>query len=80
MELAYLLQREAGSADIPQGTVPSIVDVLLAEIEARGLTEEGLCTHARTLCPAIAERTADRIAGQKSVNDRIKDLFNSGTS
>ncbi|KZV85841.1 hypothetical protein EXIGLDRAFT_841188 [Exidia glandulosa HHB12029] len=62
VELAFLLERETGSADFPPGTVPSIVSMLLAEIESRGLSEEGLY----------------RIAGQKSVNDRIKELFNSG--
>ncbi|EJD46910.1 hypothetical protein AURDEDRAFT_123741 [Auricularia subglabra TFB-10046 SS5] len=62
VELNFLLERENGSAELAPGTVPNIVSMLLGEIEARGLTEEGLY----------------RVAGQRSVNDRIKELFNSG--
>lgn len=62
VELQFLLEREVGSAEIPPGTIPNVLSILLTEIEARGLEEEGLY----------------RIAGQKSVNERIKDIFNSG--
>ncbi|KAH7098312.1 hypothetical protein BKA62DRAFT_642445 [Auriculariales sp. MPI-PUGE-AT-0066] len=62
VELQFLLERETGSTDVPPGTIPQIITLLLEAIEARGLEEEGIY----------------RIAGVKSTNDAIKQTFNSG--
>lgn len=43
VELSYLIERETGSPDPPAGAVPQILNMLLEEIETRGLTEEGIC-------------------------------------
>jgi len=44
VELEFLLRREAKSDDIPQGTVPIIIEQCLCEVESRGLSEVGICT------------------------------------
>ncbi|KAJ7082182.1 hypothetical protein B0H15DRAFT_952568 [Mycena belliarum] len=43
-DLNFLLRREMGTDDIPPGTIPSLIERCLAEIEARGLTEVGIST------------------------------------
>jgi hypothetical protein len=43
VELEFLLQREAGGSAIPPGTIPSFLEKCLLEVEARGLTEVGIC-------------------------------------
>jgi len=43
VDLEFLLQREAGGSAIPLGTIPSIIEKCLLEVEARGLTEVGIC-------------------------------------
>ena len=43
VDLEFLLQREAGGSVIPPGTIPSFVEKSLLEVEARGLTEVGIC-------------------------------------
>lgn len=44
IDLDELLRREAGGEDVAPGSVPSIIDQCISEIEARGLTEVGICT------------------------------------
>jgi hypothetical protein len=43
VELEFLLQRESGGSAIPPGTIPSFLEKCLLEVEARGLTEVGIC-------------------------------------
>jgi len=43
VELEFLLRREADSEEITPGTIPMIIEKFLSEIEARGLTEVGIC-------------------------------------
>jgi len=43
VELEFLLRREAGSTDIPQGSVPRVIEECLSEVERRGLNEVGIC-------------------------------------
>jgi hypothetical protein len=43
VELEFLLQRECGSHDVPPGTIPSLIERCLFEIESRGLREVGIC-------------------------------------
>ncbi|KAJ6626628.1 hypothetical protein B0H10DRAFT_1997916 [Mycena sp. CBHHK59/15] len=65
VDLAFLLKRETGTDDmscVPAGTIPSILDRCLREIETRGLTEVGIY----------------RLAGATSVINALKDAFNRG--
>ncbi|KAJ6448674.1 Rho GTPase activation protein [Mycena vitilis] len=41
VDLNFLLRREQETDDMPPGTIPSVVERCLSEIEARGLTETG---------------------------------------
>lgn len=43
VELQYLLRREAGGQEPEPGTIPSVIEACLQEIESRGLTEVGIC-------------------------------------
>lgn len=43
VELQFLLEREADGAEILPGTLPSVMATCLAEVEARGLSEVGIC-------------------------------------
>ena len=43
VELEFLLEREAGGAEVLPGTIPSVMASCLEEIEARGLSEVGIC-------------------------------------
>ena len=49
VELDFLLRREAGSEQILPGTIPIIIGQCLSEIEARGLTEVGICDYQPSL-------------------------------
>jgi hypothetical protein len=40
VELQFLLQREAAGQ---AGAIPTIIELCLAEVEARGLSEQGIC-------------------------------------
>ncbi|KAJ7077530.1 rho GTPase activating protein 22 [Mycena belliarum] len=62
VDLNFLLRREMGTDDIPPGTIPSLIERCLAEIEARGLTEVGIY----------------RLAGAASVITALKEAFNRG--
>ncbi|KAJ7747010.1 rho GTPase activating protein 22 [Mycena metata] len=62
VDLDVLLRREVGSAEIPPGTIPSVIERLLSEIETRGLTEVGIY----------------RLAGATSAIAGLKDAFNRG--
>ncbi|KAJ7259136.1 hypothetical protein B0H12DRAFT_1014571 [Mycena haematopus] len=62
VDLNYLLHREAGTDDVPPGTIPSVMERCLAEIEERGLTEVGIY----------------RLAGAASTITALKDAFNRG--
>jgi len=43
VELNFLLRREAGNGEVQPGTIPSVVERCLFEIEHRGLSEVGIC-------------------------------------
>jgi hypothetical protein len=43
VELEFLLQKEAGAQGVQPCVIPSIIQVCLAEVEARGLSEQGIC-------------------------------------
>ncbi|KAJ7122281.1 hypothetical protein C8R44DRAFT_164401 [Mycena epipterygia] len=62
VDLGFLLRREMGTDEIPPGTIPSIIDRCLSEIEARGLTEVGIY----------------RLAGAASAITALKEAFNRG--
>jgi hypothetical protein len=48
VDLDFLLQREAGGQAIQPCAIPSIIKLCLAEVETRGLSEQGICM-CRTL-------------------------------
>ncbi|KAK7029539.1 rho GTPase-activating protein [Paramarasmius palmivorus] len=62
VELEFLLEREAGGGPVSPGTIPSVMERCLAEVEARGLTEVGIY----------------RMAGASSEIAALKDAFNQG--
>ncbi|KAJ7339081.1 rho GTPase activating protein 22 [Mycena albidolilacea] len=62
VDLNFLLRREFGSDDIPPGTIPSVIERCLTEIETRGLTEVGIY----------------RLAGAASTIIALKEAFNRG--
>ncbi|KAJ7085330.1 rho GTPase activating protein 22 [Mycena crocata] len=62
VDLNFLLRRELGTDDVPPGTIPSIIERCLSEIEARGLTEVGIY----------------RLAGAASAITAFKEAFNRG--
>ncbi|KAF8212947.1 hypothetical protein K438DRAFT_1928107 [Mycena galopus ATCC 62051] len=43
VDLNYLLCRESGTDDVPPGTIPSLIERCLIEIETPGLKEVGIC-------------------------------------
>ena len=53
VELEFLLRRETGSEHVPWGTVPTIIEQCLSEVESRGLSEVGICTFDSLLSLAI---------------------------
>ncbi|KAJ7591782.1 rho GTPase activating protein 22 [Mycena floridula] len=64
VELNFLLERETGGQEIEPGTIPSIMERCLIEVEARGLSEVGIY----------------RIAGATSEINALKEAFNRGES
>ncbi|KAI6007556.1 rho GTPase activating protein 22 [Pisolithus orientalis] len=62
VELDFLLQREAGGADVEPGTIPSVIRRCLYEVESRGLSEVGIY----------------RIAGAASEVNSLREAFNNG--
>ncbi|KAI9507994.1 hypothetical protein F5148DRAFT_1200141 [Russula earlei] len=62
VDLEFLLQREARGSGVPSGTIPSIIEKCLQEVETRGLTEVGIY----------------RIAGATSEVTALKDALNRG--
>ncbi|TFK45164.1 hypothetical protein BDQ12DRAFT_50569 [Crucibulum laeve] len=62
VELEFLLQRESDGSQVPPGTVPSIIEECLFEVESRGLSEVGIY----------------RIAGAASEISALKDAYNRG--
>ncbi|PCH35674.1 hypothetical protein WOLCODRAFT_28060 [Wolfiporia cocos MD-104 SS10] len=58
VDLAFLLQREAGGNDVQPGAVPSVVERLIAEVEKRGLTEVGIYRIAGAHSEVAAYRDA----------------------
>jgi hypothetical protein len=43
VELGFLLEREADGAEVLPGMIPSAIASCLLEVEARGLSEVGIC-------------------------------------
>ena len=41
--MEYLVLREASGGEVSPDAVPRVLELCLAEIEARGLTEQGIC-------------------------------------
>ncbi|KAI6115749.1 hypothetical protein EDD16DRAFT_1863761, partial [Pisolithus croceorrhizus] len=62
VELEFLLQREAGGANVEPGTIPSVIRRCLYEVETRGLSEVGIY----------------RIAGAASEVNGLREAFNDG--
>ncbi|KIK60980.1 hypothetical protein GYMLUDRAFT_43514 [Collybiopsis luxurians FD-317 M1] len=62
VELNFLLQRESGGNPVSPGTIPSVVERCIAEVETRGLTEVGIY----------------RMAGASSEIAYLKEAFNRG--
>ncbi|KAJ7152811.1 rho GTPase activating protein 22 [Mycena filopes] len=62
VELDVLLRRETGTDEIPPGTIPTVIERLLSEIETRGLSEVGIY----------------RLAGATSTIAGLKEAFNRG--
>jgi len=50
VDLEYLVLREANGGDVSPDAVPKVLEILLTEIEARGLTEQGICKNRIILC------------------------------
>jgi GTPase-activating protein BEM2 len=44
VDLQFLLIREANNDGVQPGSIPSVIERCLQEIEDRGLTEVGICT------------------------------------
>ncbi|KAJ3722154.1 rho GTPase activating protein 22 [Lentinula guzmanii] len=62
VELNFLLERENGGRPVPPGTIPSIIEHCLAQVESRGLSEVGIY----------------RMAGATSEIAQLKEAFNRG--
>ncbi|KAH8103500.1 hypothetical protein BXZ70DRAFT_925997 [Cristinia sonorae] len=62
VELEYLLRRDAGGVDPQPGSIPVVVDRLIAFVETKGLTDIGIY----------------RIAGAHSEINSLKDALNRG--
>ena len=55
VELDFLLQREAVNGEVQPGAIPSVLDRLIREVEARGLAEVGICMYfACFLCHPLS--------------------------
>ncbi|KAF8161574.1 hypothetical protein B0H34DRAFT_701542 [Crassisporium funariophilum] len=62
VELEFLLRRETESDQVPPGTVPTIIEQCLSEVESRGLSEVGIY----------------RIAGATTEINALKEAYNKG--
>ncbi|TFK85784.1 hypothetical protein K466DRAFT_664258 [Polyporus arcularius HHB13444] len=62
VDLDFLLQREAVDGEVPPGTIPSVLERLIHEVEQRGLSEVGIY----------------RIAGAHSEVNALRDALNRG--
>ncbi|TFY55136.1 hypothetical protein EVJ58_g8436 [Rhodofomes roseus] len=62
VDLEVILKRESQDGDVPLGTIPSILERLISEVETRGLTEVGIY----------------RIAGSHAEVNAYKDALNRG--
>ncbi|KAI6046239.1 hypothetical protein EDC04DRAFT_2887920 [Pisolithus marmoratus] len=62
VDLDFLLQREAGGAEVEPGTIPSVIRRCLYEVESRGLSEVGIY----------------RIAGATLEINSLREAFNNG--
>jgi GTPase-activating protein BEM2 len=84
VDLLFLLQREATYGEVQPGTIPTVMQQCLQEIESRGLSEVGICTSFHlTPLPLNLSIPAnflspDRIAGATSEVNGLKDAFNKG--
>lgn len=81
VELEFLLEREAGGAEVLPGTIPSVIASCLSEVEARGLGEVGICKSVFTLVEATVfhvDASLDRIAGATSEINALREAFNRG--
>ena len=43
VDLTFLVKREAGTEEVSPDAIPRVLELCLAEIEKRGLTEQGIC-------------------------------------
>ena len=93
VELEFLLRRETGSEHVPWGTVPTIIEQCLSEVESRGLSEVGICTWFSFIVPGHHKteslfllfcnnnnnnNNTDRIAGATTEINSLKDAYNRG--
>jgi hypothetical protein len=67
VELEFLLQREAGGNPVPPGTIPSFLEKCLLEVEARGLTEVGICKQPCLNRRFVVDSTVFQIASQEQL-------------
>jgi hypothetical protein len=77
--LEFLLKRENGE-DVPPDTIPSVLEKCFAEVERKGLQEVGICEFHQCLISledANGDRV-DRVGGQTSVTNGLKEGFDSG--
>lgn len=50
VDLEFLLERENGTDGVELGTIPSVMERCLLEVETRGLSEVGICTSNNPDC------------------------------
>lgn len=43
MDLEVILKRESPDGEVHPGSIPSVLERLISEVETRGLTEVGIC-------------------------------------
>ncbi len=80
VDLQTLMEREAGGTDILAGSIPRVIYECLTEVEARGLTEVGICKPFHLPKVSDADNVLDRIAGATSEINNLKEAFNKGQS
>lgn len=78
VELNFLLEREYGGGPVPPGTIPFVIERCLAQVEARGMTEVGICEYFHVLHQFRFELSTDRMAGASSEIAHLKEAFNRG--
>ena len=81
VDLDVLLRRESGIGELVPNAVPRVLELCLSEIEARGLTESGICEFFLLYDAGSMELmiAVDRVAGAQTEVNSLKDAFSSGS-